>query len=468
MRGENRALLFLVSVGMELSWLYACVNFLMTLIFNHPFPFPESVGSLVLAAVLTLFSEGKGWRVIYVLALQALGFIPALLRMIHIFNSWSDSFLSQTWLIASPNNPAGLPPECLPVILILIWVFVFWAGGVRLAKRPMDYFIICSRFDRGLMAFFLLFLTKFLLQIKGGIHLEEPVSEFLLFPFLIFSLLAIGLIRNRSAAPKDFLPGFQGMGVILSFIVVILLFGTGLVLFCLPYLTVAAETGYKIVKIVSGPIGSVLVKVLRFIFGPTMALPDKQLPQKETSIPDLTSQGESSWWIDFFGKILTYGLWIVLGLFLLIIIGATLCCLYRWLLSRTAVSQERQGPWYPIVLWAERLRLFLHSCWRWLLRRMKGYEGAIQLYMALRTWGRYSGLPHSLSETPTEYGSRLKHRFPVLKREIEFIIEAFNETVYGEIILDENRLTTVQSAWHKLRSPLHWPLRLKSWFFRPR
>jgi hypothetical protein len=47
------------------------------------------------------------------------------------------------------------------------------------------------------------------------------------------------------------------------------------------------------------------------------------------------------------------------------------------------------------------------------------------------------------------------------------IIEVFNETVYGEIILNENQLTTAQSAWRRLRSPLHWPLRLKTWFLRP-
>jgi hypothetical protein len=466
MKEEKSFLLFLVTVGMELSYLYACSTFLTTSIFNHPFPFPEAVGSFVLAAVLTLLSQGRGWRVIYVLALQALGFIPALLRIANVFSSWLTSFSSQTWLVESNPNTLGAA-ELFVGMLVLLWAVVFWGGGMGLARRPADYYTICSRFDRGLIAFFILFLIKFLLRLKGGIKIEEPVSEFLLFPFLIFSLLAIGLVRNRSAGPRDFLPGYQGIGVILSFIVVILLFGTGLVLFCLPYLTLAAEAGYGILKIVGRPVGSILVKVLLFIFGHTMALPEKMPVKKETSIPDLSSQGTTPWWMELLGKILAYGLWIILGLLLLIIVGVTLYYLYRWLLSRTALSEEKQSPRHLIALWLEKLRLFLHSCWRWLLRRIKGYKGAIPLYTALRTWGRHSGLPHSLSETPTEYGSRLKHRFPVLKREIELIIEVFNETVYGEIILNENQLTTAQSAWRRLRSPLHWPLRLKTWFLRP-
>jgi len=465
MKGEKGFLLFLVTVGMELSYLYACSTFLTTAIFNHPFPFPEAVGSFILAAVLTLLFQGRGWRVIYVLVAQAFGFIPALLRMVHIYKSWSDSFLSQTWLVKFYDNPMGAIGWFIS-LLVIFWIWVFWAGGVGLARRPADYNTICSRFDRGLIAFFLLFLIKFLLQIKEGITIEEPVSQLLIFPFLIFSLLAIGLVRHRSVAPRDFLPGYQGIGVILSFIVVTLLFGTGLVFFCLPYLTLAAETGYSILKIASRPIGSFLLMILRFIFGSDFTLSEKP-PIKKKEIIEAVSQGEQSWWMELLGKILAWGVWILIGLVFLFLLVMALYFLYQWLLSRTPIGQERQSPRHLIALWAERLRLFLHSFWRWFLRRIKGYRGAIQLYTALRSWGRRSGLRHIPSETPTEYGSRLERRFPILKREIELIIQAFNEEVYGEIILNEHQLSMAQSAWRRLLSPLHWPLRLKTWFLRP-
>ncbi len=465
MRGEKGFLLFLITAGMELSYLYACSTFLTTVIFNHPFPFPEAVGSFILAAVLTLLFQGRGWRVIYVLIAQAFGFVPALLRMVHIYQSWSDSFLSQTWLVKFYENPIGAI-EWFIGLLLIFWIWVFWGGGVGLARRPADYNTICSRFDRGLIAFFLLFVIKFLLQIKEGITIEEPISQLLIFPFLIFSLLAIGLVRNRSVAPRDFLPGYQGIGVILSFIVVTLLFGTGLVFFCLPYLTLAAETGYSILKTVSSPIGSLLLMILRFIFGGDFTLSEKP-PVKKKEIIDLVSQGEQSWWMELLGKILAWGVWILIGLVFLFLFCIAMYFFYQWLLSRTPVDQERQSPRHLIALWAERLRLFLLSCWRWFLRRMKGYRGAIQLYTALRSWGRRSGLRHIPSETPTEYGSRLEHRFPILKREIASIIQAFNEEVYGEITLDEHQLKITQSAWRRLRSPLHWPSRLKTWFIKP-
>jgi hypothetical protein len=239
-----------------------------------------------------------------------------------------------------------------------------------------------------------------------------------------------------------------------------------LLFFCLPYLTLAAETGYSILRTVSRPIGSLLLIILRFIFGGDFTFSEKP-PAKKKEIIEAVSQGEQSWWLELLGKILAWGVWILIGLVFLFLLIVALYYLYQWLLSRTPIDQERKSPRHLIALWIERLRLFLHSCWKWLLRKVRGYRGAIQLYTALRSWGRRSGLRHIPSETPTEYGSRLKHRFPVLKREIELIVKAFNQQVYGETILNEHELSMAQSAWRRLRSPVHWPLRLKTWFLRP-
>ena len=49
MKGRGKTFLFLASTGMELSYLYACANFFTLAVFNHTFPFPEAVASLVIA-----------------------------------------------------------------------------------------------------------------------------------------------------------------------------------------------------------------------------------------------------------------------------------------------------------------------------------------------------------------------------------------------------------------------------------
>ncbi len=247
---------------------------------------------------------------------------------------------------------------------------------------------------------------------KGGIKIEDPISQLLFFPFFIFSLLAIGLVRNQTTAQRDFLPGYQGIGVILSFTVVVLLFGTGLVLFFLPYLTLAAETGYGILKTAAKPLGPVLVSILRFIFMHGAIRPEKPSPPTKGGVGDLVSPGESSGWMELLEKILVWIFGSLLGLILIIVSCVALFYLFRWLLSRTSVHQKRQGLWDSILSWIEGLRVFLVSCWKGIGQRVKGYKGAVQLYAALLHWGRHSGLPHFLSETPIEYGLRLKNRFP--------------------------------------------------------
>jgi hypothetical protein len=357
--------------------------------------------------------------------------------------------------------------EWVIFILVISWAVCFWGGGVRLVQRSMDYFTLCSRFDRGLVAFFVLFLAKFLFLVRGEIQIEDPISEFLIFPFLLFSLLAIGLARNQATAPRDFLPGYQGIGVILSFAVVVLLFGAGLVFFFLPYLTLAAEQGYVVLKAVAVPVGSILLKVLRFIFGYDNDF-SKELPEKPpTKIPELTPSGPGPWWLELFGKILAWGIWILLGRVFLTIIAVSVYFLFQWLFSRTSMNEKRHLPQHPVLLWLERLRLFLRSLWIRFVRSIRGYQGAVQLYAALLGWGRHSGLPHSQSETPMEYGLRLTGRFPALRKEIDLIIEAFNREVYGGFVLDENQLAMVHSAWFRLRSPIFWARRLKIRFLRP-
>jgi len=275
------------------------------------------------------------------------------------------------------------------------------------------------------------------------------------------------IVRSRTTFPRDFLPGYQGIGVILSFTVVVVLFGTALVLFFLPTLTLAVEMGYGVLKTAAKPLGPVLVNILRFIFIRGAIRPEPSSGPTKGGAGDLITPAESSWWMEFLEEILAWVFGGILGLTVLIITFVALFFLFRWLLSRTSVNQKRQGFWHSFLSLVHGLRLLLLSCWKGIGKRVKGYREAVQLFTGLLRWGRHSGLPHLLSETPREYSLRLKNRFPSLKKEIESIIEAFHQEVYGEIILNEEQLAIAESAWRRLRSPRHWPSRLKSWFLRP-
>lgn len=463
MKGENRVLLFWVSMGMELCYLYAGVNFGTTLFLHQTFPFPEAIGSFLIAALLTAFAQGRGWRVVFVLGFQSIGFIPALMRMIDVFQSWSDSFLAQTWLtdfFADSSSPA----QYSIFVLVIVWALVFWAGGTGLASRSKDYSTICARFDRGLVAFFVLFLTKFYLQAAQGIVVADSVSGFMLFPFFIFSLLAIGLVRNQGTTSRDFIPGFQKLGVLFGFIVVILLAGIGVIFFFLPYLTLAAEKGNNVLGLVSAPIVTTFFAILTWLFGSDFGV--NNAPVEAMPPTGLTTQSSLPTWLEFLGRILAWGVGILVGLVLLAIIAGLLYAIFQWLFSKTPVDQEREDPRFVLSSIIARWRALILFLWRSLVRAVVGYTAAIQLYTALQTWGRISGVFHSLDETPAEYGQRLKHRFPILSKEMESIIEAYHREVYGEIVLSKQQLAIARSAWSRLSSPSNWHLRISAWFRR--
>jgi len=457
--------LVLANGGMELSWLYAWANFIMIAMIHRPFPLPEALGTFALAAALTFITRGSGWRVILILAIQAGGFVFAASRIVYVLDSWSFPFLSQGWIIEFFGRPRGFM-EWFIFAVLLFFALSFWMGGLALARRSGAYLKICARFDLGVAAFGGLFLIKFLFLIKGNMDIHDHAAQALLFPFFLFSLLAIGMARNRSMAQRDFLSGYQGIGIFLSFTLVVLIFGAGLVLLFLPYLTMAAEFGYGILKTTARPLGPILVTIIRFIFMHNVSRPETRPQSGGGAEVDIVSSTETSWWMELLEKVVGWGF---MGL--LALVGIIACCLgawylLRWLFSRTSRSEEKRLQWNLMFLWASRLWAGLVVFWHKLATRLTGFNDAPRLYAALLRWGRRSGLPRSLSETPAEYGGRLERQFPLLVRNIEVIVDAYNQQVYGEMLLDESQLRTAKRSWRSLRSPYYWPSRFKTWFLR--
>ena len=460
-KNRNGTLIILSAAIMEVSWLYAWASFLSTAILQRSFPFPEAVGTFGLAAILTRLARGKGWRVLWVLGLQVCGYALAALRLIHVFFYSSDPFFGPVWLERFWRQERN-PQEWVILIFLFLIAFFFWLGGLALARRPMDFSPLCFRFDWGVAAFIVLFLIKLLLEVRGDFRVEERLSELCLFPFFIFSLLGMGLARNRGEAERDFLPGYRSAGVILSFSITVLMVGTGLVLFFSTYLTQAAEVGYDLLQVVAEPIGPIIVAIFRFLYMPRATQTGNESKPRGGGEESFGPLVQSGGWIEWLEKVLAWGFLALLVVFFLLVMGIVVFYLVRWLLSRTETQPRRASRGGLFSSWAERLRAFLLACWDKYASLFESLRGPVQLYAALQVWGRRSGISRRVSETPTEYGSRLQGQFPALQKEIRVIIAAFNEAVYGEVDLGEKEVSDAHTAWQRLCSPLYWPSRLKA------
>jgi len=465
MKTKKESLLFLSAAGIEITWLYAWSTFILYSTVHRPFPLPEAIGSFMLAAFLTMVIRGRGVRIIMLLGIHIAGLLLSASRVMHVFFYNSEPFFAKFWLLKYLRQPRD-PMEWFILVIILFFVLLFWIGGVTLARRSNDYLSVCARFDVGVAAFFLLLIVKLILLLKGGIDIRDSTPEKLLFPFFLFSLLAIGIARNQSSAHKDFLSGYGGIGLITSFVLVIFAFGAAMVMLFLPYLNAAAEVGYDALKVGAAPLGPILASIVRFLFIHNRSRPEKAFSSPKSEQNDFVPSFEESWWSEVFEKICTWGF---LGLG--VVIALALCAfglwyLFRWLLSRAGINEKKQIQWGLFIIWFSKIFAIFSVFWGKIAQLVHGCTSSLQLYNLLLSWGRHSGIPHSLSETPAEYGLRLKHQFPALTKDIGVIVETFNREVYGNIAPSKNQFKIATLAWQRLRNPIYWPSRFKSWLFK--
>jgi hypothetical protein len=458
---KTKYLMVLSVWGMELSWLYACAAFIMMAAFNKSFPLSEGVTASGLAIVLTAFTRFSGWRVIQLIGIQLLGFAVIGLRLIYIYENSIHSFFSPYWLIEFLNQPKTWL-QWLFLFMSFLWLLFFWIGGFKIVTHPKNLFFVRNRFDLGVGVFLAILIIELLIIVKSGIHLQGLMTEMLMLPFLIFGMLAFTLIRNSGHGQRYFVTGYRRVGTVLSFAATILLLGTGMVMLFLPHLTRAAEISFDIIKTTTAPLGPVLIKIILFIFGPRKDPFEAEQMPDEPFMPELPALigGKESLFYHIFG-------WGLFSIFMLIIVALLLFIAWRlilWLLSIQPHQKKAIGPWNLLTDLVKRLGMVILSIKNKLAAWIKGPQTAVQLYTALVGWGHLSGLTQLACETPLEYGARLGNRFPLMKNEIHLLINTHSNMVYGSHANNLEMLSHARAALRRLRSPTHWPARLKSFF----
>jgi hypothetical protein len=466
MKRQFKSFLYWPAGAMEFCWLYAWAYFLGLVLLQKPVPFPEAAATFALAAFITHFSLGKGWQVWQVLGLHAVGFGLAGIRLFHVYCSGSGSFIDYRWFTQWLNKPkSGL--DIGVCFFVLFWCFLFWWNGMRLRRRSLTQQKIKTRLDLGLTAFFVLFLVKFIAALKGALLPAEPVSLALVFPFLFLSLAMAGLAQNREAVQKSFLPGYRGQGALLGFVLIVFVFIIGAMTFSYPYLLLTAERGYDLMRTAAHSATPFIAAILRFIFfgGKGTAAPVAESNEAlNLNLP--THPLESSGWIKVVEDTLVWGLWGLMGLVLImVLVFIVRYWLLPWfmrLFAKTSVLPKERSMLKPNSRWL-RFRDFLLRQWKRFGDWARGYTRAVQVYAALLRWGRISKAAWIRTETPREYGLRLRQCFPKLGNDIALIVEAFHKEVYAETRLSEQEWSAVRQAWRRLCSPLQWPLRIKGW-----
>ncbi len=463
MNAWNAPLLIIARSGMELSWRYAWALFLILAVTQMRFPILPAVCALAVASILTRFSAQKNWRVYQIVMLQTVGFFFCALLTLYPVHSQGFPFFSLGW-IGEVFLGSKTPRQWFVLLLLLSCQLLIWRGGKTLVNGSKDHLSVCIQFDKGLGLFFLLLILKSLIELKGGLRIQNHTLSFLSLAFLIFSLVSIGLTRNQGPAKKSFLSGYHGIGVVLSVSIIAVVFGTGITLLIYPYLYDMADSLLFALGNVTQPMVPYLIWVILFIFKPKNFRRQDEIPDELEMGAGALSVPAVGGWQSLFSHIIGWGLVGLMGLLALAVLGLLLRYLLRLLLKKNSV-EETEGPstaWFSKLF--NMLRLLPLRVWHILMAWVQDIDCAASVYVGMLHWGQHSGLEHLQSETPAEYGNRLKRHFPKLRPEIGMIVEAFNREIYGQIATGPDNLSSLRAARRKMKSLRHWPRRMKVWW----
>ena len=463
MTSGKKALLVIARAGMEISWRYAWVGFLMLLICHQIFPLAETAGAFVMAILLNRLFANHHWRLYQSLLLEGAGIV--LFSLLILYRLWYGAFslLNVTWLSVLFHDPMARPHR-YTLLLVFFCLLLIWRGGRALVKSPMDYHHVCIQFDKGIGLFILLLLVKFLIQNKAGIRVDGLAIGFLVGAFFIFSLLSIFLVRKQPGVEKSFMTGYHGIGITLSLTSLMVLFGSGTIFFFYPILTQAADSLQFLLKHAAGPMVPVLVAILLFFFAPGKMR--NEIGEITGSLSDMsgipaTTAGK---WEAFFLKGISLGLVVVIGMVAAGLLGLLIRYLLRMLLKKNAQQNSSQMSLSWIRDVARWFVFMPVRVWRVLISLLGSAGSAASVYTGMLVWGRRSGVRLLSGETPAEYGHRLVRHFPDLGDEIAWIIDAFNREIYGQMTTDDNILLRLRLAQQRMKRLRYWPSRIKTCF----
>ena len=151
---ENKALLLLAG-GMELSWLYAWATFFTV---SAPSALSLSGGGrfVCTGGGAHHFLWGRGWRVIFIVFIEAVGFVPLLIR-VSVF-----SFVVAFLLRAGLAHETGITAPGATKIHLLLVLCGHCVSGVAACVWYGDLWIILPSFPAsiGVSLLFLFFFSR--------------------------------------------------------------------------------------------------------------------------------------------------------------------------------------------------------------------------------------------------------------------------------------------------------------------
>lgn len=454
----------LLGMAMELCWLQAWAAFLFHSVFKYRTPVFFVLLIYGCGVMTHRFSIGRPRMRIQAFLIQVIGFGAGVSA-----GTWFFLFrLNVQHVSIAPSHLLDLQHSLSSwgfVIILSAISLTVWKRTRAHVINPLTLQNVYQRFDLGLAAFFSLLVIKLLCFARFSVVLNTPDLKYLFLPFFLFGLLAIGFILNDQNRDRNYVFGFQKMGVALSFAVVMLFGSLALALMFHGQLTVAAESLSGILQKAGPPLSRAVVWVARLLWAskrrshepPRANSPD----DFHLSSGNVDAVSNGSW----LTEAVKWGMTVAGILVLAVAMFLLLRWLIQFLMTRKDVSYAENFHAFDWKAWFRRFNEGVRRFLNWITRMFTKKTTALDFWTHLLSWGRRSGIVHSKGDTPLEYGSRLIHAYPVLQGEIQLIIDLIEQEVYGEVRIDIQTIHKARKAQRRMAHPRFWKMRLKTILF---
>jgi hypothetical protein len=452
----RKFLLYITIAGSEFCWLYALMSFLnsqaaegqLSLLWILPF-YLVSVGANYLLGKLR-------WHRFIVHGLSWVAFAAVLLLLVkNLFFAglpWSDN----SWLLAMPRAIPAVIYAFQPELLVFISAGVIWWLGRRLACLKLDFAIMVSEFQFGLLIFIITFL------IASGLHVEIGRAIYLILAFFLFSLLGISMAHAMEGT--GWLSGLNRgswSGLLLISLALILVLGFVISALVTPDLL---QVILNAVKWVLGWVWYFVLKAILFIANLLPAPKPEDLPPPDASPLGGASSDNFTFSIpEVLRRSLRAGYAvIVIGIFVFALWRVS-SEVFKWLRRRMTNTSGAEIESVKGGLKADLLNLLklilsglrtLGRLWPHKPRNRPAVQEVASvrhIYRQFLRWARSGGIPRQTSQTPGEFLDKIADRLPEMRGELELITGQYVRARYGTWLPGENEIQQLRQSWHNVK-----------------
>ena len=463
---ENRPgnrIIFASGAGMDLCWLQAWAAFILYAVFKYRVPLFFVLFIYTCGIITNVYCHYRRRMRLQVFIIKLIAFPAAMLTATHFFlfhSNDNDVLLGLGQLFSWQKSFVDWG---LTVTIVMI-AGLIWNRSTSHTLKPLNPENVYHRLDLGIAALFSLMILKLLLFARFEVSVDYPDLKYLFLPFFLFGLLTIGFMLSTGKENRQYASGFQKIGVSLSFAVVMLSGGAGMVFLFYSQLIASAETLSGVLKKAGPPLEGAIVWFARLLWASNRNYesPPLSRPEGPNSHESLVHTPMETGWLT---SVIQWGAAALVALIMLFIIYYLIRCLLRFLLTQTDSENSWNPGLFDFKVWLNRLKILINRCLNRIKAIAKGINSGAGLFRALASWGRRSGIQYQKNETPMEYGMRLSAAFPGLKTEIEIIVQLVYQEIYGETKLDYSRIAVGKNAKRRMAHPAFWKDRMRNRIF---